>query len=141
MQIEYNKRVPIFSIKNSVDNSFTRAGVPHDFLLILTHPKNAKIECSRLRNWFCWKNMFFFHVLIQPNELHWKKPFFGQIVLVMCLFFSTKAFMCYVLNFFEKKAFMCLWGHVLIKNECIGTYFEVSWIKKTFDIKTKPFPA
>jgi len=27
---------------------------------------------------------------------------------ILCLFFSTKAFMCYVLNFFEKKAFMCL---------------------------------
>ena len=27
---------------------------------------------------------------------------------ILCLFFSTKAFMCYVLNFFWKKAFMCL---------------------------------
>ena len=34
---------------------------------------------------------------------------------ILCLFFKTKAFMCYVLNFFEKKAFMCLIGHVLIK--------------------------
>jgi len=49
------------------------------------------------------------HVLIQPSELHWTKPFFGQIVLVMCLFFSTKAFMCYVLNFFEKKP-SCAYG-------------------------------
>ena len=39
---------------------------------------------------------------------------------ILCLFFSTKAFMCYVLNFFEKKGFMCLIGHVLIKNECTG---------------------
>ena len=29
---------------------------------------------------------------------------------IMCLFFSTKAFMCYVLNFFEKKGL-----HVLIQ--------------------------
>ena len=31
---------------------------------------------------------------------------------ILCLFFSTKAFMCYVLNFFEKKAFMCLFNQV-----------------------------
>ena len=31
---------------------------------------------------------------------------------ILCLFFSTKAFMCYVLNFFEKKAFMCLFSQV-----------------------------
>ena len=29
---------------------------------------------------------------------------------ILCSFFSTKAFMCYVLNFFEKKAFMCLFN-------------------------------
>jgi len=31
---------------------------------------------------------------------------------ILCLFFSTKAFMCYVLNFFETKAFMCLFSQV-----------------------------
>ena len=29
---------------------------------------------------------------------------------ILCLFFSTKALVCYVLNFFEKKAFMCLFS-------------------------------
>ena len=29
---------------------------------------------------------------------------------ILCLFFTTKAFMCYVLNFFETKAFMCLFS-------------------------------
>ena len=51
-------------------------------------------------------------------ELFGQSLCFAQIVLVMCLFFSTKSFMFYVLNFFEKKAFMCIIGHVLIKNEC-----------------------
>ena len=59
-------------------------------------------------------------MLIQPSELQWKKPFFGQIVLVMCLFFFVEGFMCYVLNFFKKWAFMCLWGHVLIKKMSVG---------------------
>ena len=31
---------------------------------------------------------------------------------ILCLFFSTEAFMCYVLNFFEKIAFMCLFSQV-----------------------------
>ena len=49
---------------------------------------------------------------------------------ILCLFFSTKAFMCYVLNFFEKKVFMCLIGHVLIKNECTCIlYFELELAK------------
>ena len=31
---------------------------------------------------------------------------------ILCLFFTTKAFMCYVLNFFETKASMCLFSQV-----------------------------
>ena len=51
-----------------------------------------------------------------------KKAFFGQIVLVMCLFFFVGGFMCYVLNFFKKWAFMCLWGHVLIKKMSVEKF-------------------
>ena len=54
------------------------------------------------------KKKAFMCLFTQVNyiELFGQSLCFGQIVLVMCLFFSTKAFMCYVLNFFEKKAFM-----------------------------------
>ena len=31
---------------------------------------------------------------------------------ILCLFFSTNAFVCYVLIFFEKKAFVCLFSQV-----------------------------
>ena len=43
------------------------------------------------------------HVLIQPSELHVKT----LMCLIMCLFFSTKAFMCHVINFFWKKKPSC----------------------------------
>ena len=73
-------------------------------------------------------------MLIQPSEFLATKPCFGQIVLVMCLFFSTKAFICYVLNFFEKKAFMCLISHVLIKkmsiNLCTALIKKFASVKK-----------
>ena len=52
-------------------------------------------------------------------ELFGQSLSFGQIVLLMCLFFSTKAFMCYVFNFFEKKSLHVLMGPCSYKkNEC-----------------------
>ena len=36
--------------------------------------------------------------------------------ILLCIFFSSKALMCYVFNFLKINGFMCLIGYVLIKN-------------------------
>ena len=74
------------------------------------------------------------HVLIQPSELHWTfwpKPLFWPNCACYVLIFSTKAFMCYVLNFFEKSLHVLCFFVILV-------YIYTKITKKTLILKIWP---